>query len=178
MLRRLAFRASGGESALPFRRRVIRAGRPGVWGGTQPETTMTQALAFVTILVIFSIIDTLWLGYMGDRVYRPLIGEVLADKFRLVPAMAFYTLYAVGLTIFAVLPGLKTGDWKTALMWGALFGLFAYGTYDLTNYATLKSWGLKITLMDMTWGVVVSGVSSAAACAVALRLMRVLNLSL
>ncbi|MBU1385093.1 MAG: DUF2177 family protein [Alphaproteobacteria bacterium] len=139
---------------------------------------MTQALAFVTILVIFSIIDTLWLGYMGDRVYRPLIGEVLADKFRLVPAMAFYTLYAVGLTIFAVLPGLKTGDWKTALMWGALFGLFAYGTYDLTNYATLKSWGLKITLMDMTWGVVVSGVSSAAACAVALRLMRVLNLSL
>ncbi|MDY6923680.1 MAG: DUF2177 family protein [Pseudomonadota bacterium] len=139
---------------------------------------MTHALAFVTILVIFSIIDTLWLGYMGDRVYRPLIGEVLADKFRLVPAMAFYTLYAVGLTIFAVLPGLKTGDWKTALMWGALFGLFAYGTYDLTNYATLKSWGLKITLMDMTWGVVVSGVSSAAACAVALRLMRVLNLSL
>ncbi|MFN3930610.1 MAG: DUF2177 family protein [Brevundimonas sp.] len=139
---------------------------------------MTQALAFVTILVIFSIIDTLWLGYMGDRVYRPLIGEVLADKFRLVPAMAFYTLYAVGLTIFAVLPGLKTGDWKTALMWGGLFGLFAYGTYDLTNYATLKSWGLKITLMDMTWGVVVSGVSSAAACAVALRLMRVLNLSL
>ena len=139
---------------------------------------MTQALAFVTVLVIFSVIDTLWLTNMGDRVYRPLIGEVLADKFRLVPAIAFYTLYAAGLTIFAVLPGLKTGDWKTALMWGALFGLFAYGTYDLTNYATLKTWGLKITLLDMTWGVVVSGVSSAAACAVALRLMKVLNLAL
>ncbi len=139
---------------------------------------MTQALAFVTVLVIFSVIDTIWLGNMGDRVYRPLIGEVLADKFRLVPAIAFYTLYAAGLTIFAVLPGLKTGDWKTALMWGALFGLFAYGTYDLTNYATLKTWGLKITLMDMTWGVVVSGVSSAAACAVALRLMKMLNLAI
>lgn len=139
---------------------------------------MAQALAFVTVLVIFSVIDTVWLGYMGDRVYRPLIGEVLADQFRLVPAIAFYTLYAAGLTIFAVLPGLKTGDWKTALMWGALFGLFAYGTYDLTNYATLKTWGLKITVLDMTWGVVVSGVSSAAACAVALRLMKVLNLAL
>jgi len=115
---------------------------------------------------------------MGDRVYRPLIGEVLADRFRLVPAIAFYTLYAIGLTIFAVLPGLKTGDWKTALMWGAVFGLFAYGTYDLTNYATLKTWGLKITLLDMTWGVVVSGVSSAAACAVALRLMKVMNLAI
>ena len=139
---------------------------------------MTQALAFVTVLIIFGVIDTLWLGFMGDRVYRPLIGEVLADRFRLVPAIAFYTLYAIGLTIFAVLPGLKTGDWKTALMWGALFGLFAYGTYDLTNYATLKTWGLKITLLDMTWGVVVSSVSSAAACAVALRLMKVLNLAL
>ena len=139
---------------------------------------MTQALAFVTVLVIFSVIDTLWLGFMGDRVYRPLIGEVLAETFRLVPAIAFYTLYAAGLTIFAVLPGLKTGDWRTALMWGALFGLFAYGTYDLTNYATLRSWGLKITLMDMTWGVVVSGVSSAAACAAALRLMKMLNLTI
>jgi uncharacterized membrane protein len=139
---------------------------------------MTQALAFVTVLIIFGVIDTLWLGFMGDRVYRPLIGEVLADRFRLVPAIAFYTLYAIGLTIFAVLPGLKTGDWKTALMWGAVFGLFAYGTYDLTNYATLKTWGLKITLLDMTWGVVVSGVSSAAACAVALRLMKALNLAI
>ena len=139
---------------------------------------MIHALAFVTVLIIFSVIDTMWLGYMGDRVYRPLIGEVLAETFRLVPAIAFYTLYAAGLTIFAVLPGLKTGDWRTALMWGALFGLFAYGTYDLTNYATLKTWGLKITLMDMTWGVVVSGVSSAAACAAALRLMKMLNLTI
>ncbi len=139
---------------------------------------MAYALAFVTVLVIFSVIDTLWLGSMADRIYRPLIGEVLADRFRLAPAIAFYALYAVGLTLFAVVPGLKAGDWRTALMWGALFGLFAYGTYDLTNYATLKGWGLKITLLDMTWGVIVSGASSAAACALALRLMRMLNLTL
>ncbi len=139
---------------------------------------MAYALAFVTVLVIFSIIDTLWLGSMADRLYRPLIGEVLAEKFRLAPAVAFYALYALGLTIFAVLPGLKAGNWTTALIWGALFGLFAYGTYDLTNYATLKTWGLKITLMDMTWGVVVSGVSAAAASALALRLMKMLNLTL
>jgi len=139
---------------------------------------VTQALAFAIVLIIFSVIDTLWLGFMGDRVYRPLIGEVLADKFRLAPAIAFYALYAVGLTLFAVLPALKSGDWKTALLWGALFGLFAYGTYDLTNYATLKTWGLKITLLDMTWGVVVSGTASAVAAAVALRLGRALNLPL
>ena len=139
---------------------------------------MVPVLGFVSVLIVFSIVDTLCLGSMGGRVYRPLIGDVLADQFRLGPAIAFYALYAAGLTIFAVLPGLREGGWKTALAWGALFGLFAYGTYDLTNYATLKTWGLKITLLDMTWGVVVSGVSSAAACAVALRLMKWLNLAI
>lgn len=139
---------------------------------------MVPVLGFVSVLIVFSIVDTLWLGSMGGRVYRPLIGDVLADQFRLGPAIAFYALYAAGLTIFAVLPELREGGWKTALAWGALFGLFAYGTYDLTNYATLKTWGLKITLIDMTWGVVVSGVSSALACLAAARLARVFNLPL
>lgn len=137
---------------------------------------MTYAAAFLTVLVVFSVIDTLWLGNMADRLYRPLIGEVLADKFRLVPAVAFYALYALGLTIFAVLPALKTGEWRTALLWGALFGLFAYGTYDLTNYATLKGWGLKITVIDMTWGVIVSGTSSAIAAAILLRFGRIVGI--
>ena len=79
----------------------------------------------------------------------PRSGEMLAEKFRLFPALAFYALYAAGLVIFAVSPGLGEGGWKTAVLFGALFGLFAYGTYDLTNYATLKQWGLKITLIDL-----------------------------
>jgi uncharacterized membrane protein len=131
-----------------------------------------HALAFVAVLVVFAVLDGIWLGTMAGRVYRPLIGEVLADRFRIVPAVAFYLMYAVGLTVFAVAPGLRDGDWKVALLWGALFGLFAYGTYDLTNYATLKGWGLKITLIDMGWGTVLSGTTAALACAVALRLAR------
>jgi uncharacterized membrane protein len=138
---------------------------------------MIQALAFVSTLIAFAVIDTLWLGTMADRLYRPLIGDVLAAEFRMAPAVAFYLLYAAGLTIFAVLPGLREGGWKTALMWGALFGFFAYGTYDLTNYATLKTWGLKITLIDMTWGVFVSATSSALACLAASRLARSFNLA-
>lgn len=136
---------------------------------------MHIALAYVCVLVIFAVIDTLWLGSMAGKVYRPLIGEVLADQFRIAPAIAFYALYAAGLTLFAVLPGLREGGWKTALLWGALFGLFAYGTYDLTNYATLKSWGLKITLIDMAWGMVVSGTSAALACAAVTFLKRYIN---
>lgn len=133
---------------------------------------MNIAIAYGLTLIVFAVIDTAWLGSMGDRVYRPLIGSMLADNFRLAPAIVFYALYAAGLTIFAVLPGLSDGGWKKALLWGGLFGLFAYGTYDLTNLATLKTWSVKLTLIDMTWGVCVSAVSSGIACVIATRLVR------
>lgn len=135
---------------------------------------MNIPVAYLLTLVVFAVIDTAWLASMGDRLYRPLIGSMLADNFRLGPAIAFYGLYAAGMLIFAVLPGLAEGGWKKALLWGGLFGLFAYGTYDLTNLATLKTWSLKLSLIDMTWGVVVSGGSSAIACALAGRLLRLI----
>jgi len=133
---------------------------------------MNYVVAFVTTLAVFAVIDTTWLGTMGDRLYRPLIGSMLADNFRLVPAIVFYALYAAGLTLFAVAPGLAEGGWKKALIWGGLFGLFAYGTYDLTNLATLKTWSVKLTVIDMAWGMTVSAGSSAIACALAGRLLR------
>lgn len=134
---------------------------------------MNVVVAYVLTLVAFAVIDTVWLGSMGDRLYRPLIGSMLADKFRLAPAIAFYALYAAGLTLFAVLPGLAEGGWKKALIWGGLFGLFAYGTYDLTNLATLKTWSLKLSLIDMVWGMCVSAGASGIGCALAMRLLRV-----
>ncbi len=133
---------------------------------------MSIVLAYVLTLVIFAVIDTAWLGFMADRLYRPLIGPMLAGNFRPGPALAFYVLYAGGLTLFAVRPGLADGGWKAALLWGGLFGLFAYGTYDLTNLATLKTWSLKLSLIDMTWGLCVSAAASAGACALASRLLR------
>lgn len=133
---------------------------------------MNIAIAYFSTLIVFAIIDTAWLGAMGDRLYRPLIGSMLADEFRLAPAIVFYALYAAGLTLFAVWPGLEEGGWRKALVWGGLFGLFAYGTYDLTNLATLKTWSLKLSLIDMMWGVIVSGGSSAIACALAAKASR------
>ncbi|MGH6911300.1 MAG: DUF2177 family protein, partial [Phenylobacterium sp.] len=109
---------------------------------------MNTFVAYALTLAIFAVIDTAWLGLMAERLYRPSIGPMLAENFRLAPAIAFYGLYAGGLTLFAVRPGFANGDWKTALLWGGLFGLFAYGTYDLTNLATLKSWSLKLSLID------------------------------
>ncbi|WP_312814854.1 DUF2177 family protein [Brevundimonas sp. BH3] len=133
---------------------------------------MNVAITYVLTLVVFAIIDTVWLGTMADRIYRPLIGSMLADNFRLVPAVVFYCMYAAALTVFAVMPGLNAGDWKKALVWGALFGLFAYATYDLTNLATLKSWSTKLVVIDIAWGVVVSAASSSLACLMALKLLK------
>lgn len=133
---------------------------------------MNVAVTYVLTLVVFAGIDTVWLGTMGDRLYRPLIGSILAENFRLAPAIAFYALYAAGLTLFAVLPGLAEGGWKKALLLGGLLGLFAYGTYDLTNLATLKNWSLKLSLIDMAWGLCVSAAASASACALAGRFLR------
>ncbi len=133
---------------------------------------MNIFFAYVMTLVIFAVVDTAWLGLMADRIYRPLIGPMLAENFRLAPAIAFYAVYAAGLTLFAVRPGLAEGGWKTAMLWGGLFGLFAYATYDLTNLATLKAWSLRLALIDMAWGVGVSAVAAASACALAARLVR------
>lgn len=135
------------------------------------------ALSYVLVLVVFVGIDAVWLTSMVDRAYRPLIGEILTDQPRLAPAVVFYLIYAAGLAFFATAPAVREGSWRTALVNGALLGLFAYGTYDLTNYATVRAWGLRITLVDLTWGVVLSGVSAAIAAALAMRLGRSFGLS-
>lgn len=107
-------------------------------------------------------LDAIWLTTMADYLYRPQIGEMLADVFRPAPAAAFYALYLSGVVRFAALPALRVGSWRKALLDGALLGLFAYGTYDLTNQATLRVWPVLVTVADMLWGSFLTGVSATA----------------
>ncbi len=131
-------------------------------------------LYLVTLLVIVPI-DFLFLGIVAKGFFTSQVGHHLGE-IKLLPAVLFYLLYVGGTVIFV--SGGTGATWQTTLLYGALFGLFAYGTYDLTNYATLKTWGLKITLVDMAWGVFVSGAASGLACLAASRLTRAFNLSL
>jgi uncharacterized membrane protein len=126
--------------------------------------------AYLITAVLFGVLDFLWLGYMVPRVYRPEIGAMLMDGWRPAPALVFYALYMLGIQIFAVAPALAAGKWQTALMWGALFGFFCYMTYDLTNYATLKVWSLKVTLLDMAWGSIATGLAAAGTAWIVLRI--------
>jgi uncharacterized membrane protein len=125
---------------------------------------LTQLIvAYIATAIIFGILDAVWLGKMVPAVYRPEIGEVLMRGWRPVPALIFYGLYMLGIQIFAVAPALKAGEWQIAAQWGAMFGFFCYMTYDLTNYATLKVWSLKVTVMDIAWGTIATGAAAGAA---------------
>jgi uncharacterized membrane protein len=115
---------------------------------------------YVATLVVFLGVDFIWLGRMGDAFYRPAMGDMALTDFRLAPAIVFYLLYAFGVVFFAVNPALASGDWKTALLNGFILGLVGYGVYDLTNQATLKSWPLALTLVDMTWGAFLTGIAA------------------
>ena len=128
------------------------------------------AIAYIAALAVMAGLDFCWLSLMAGPVYRPALGAVMAENPNMAAAVAFYLLYGAGVVIFAVRPGLQAADWRVALLWGALFGFFAYATYDLTNLATLKVWSLKISLLDMAWGAVITGTSAAASAWVTLAL--------
>lgn len=133
---------------------------------------MTYFAAYVTVLVIFGIIDAVWLSTMGRLLYRPALGDILLTDLRIGPAIAFYLMYPVGVVTFAVLPGLRNHDVTGAFLSALLFGAIAYGTYDLTNYATLRHWTLPITLIDICYGAIASGLAAAAAYCVVRALTR------
>ncbi|MDS7594829.1 DUF2177 family protein [Agrobacterium tumefaciens] len=130
----------------------------------------TYLVAYVSTLIAFLVIDFIWLSTMASRLYRPAIGDMLADSFRLAPAIAFYLIYAAGLTFLAVRPALVSGQWNTALLYGAVVGFMAYATYDLTNQATLKNWSTTLTLADLAWGTFVSASATTIAYIVTMRL--------
>lgn len=124
---------------------------------------MRQALiGYGATALVFLAIDIVWLTVIARDIYQAEIGPLLRNPFLPVPAIAFYLLYMVGVLVFAVLPGLSGGGWTEALWRGALFGLCAYGTYDLTNLATLQGWTTRIALIDLAWGTTLTAVAAAA----------------
>lgn len=125
---------------------------------------MTKYLAaYATATVVMVAIDLIWLGVIAKPLYRAGIGHLMADSPNIPAALLFYLLFPVGLMIFAVVPNAVSPEWTKTLVAGALFGLFTYATYDLTNLATLKGWPVGLAALDTAWGSLVSAVAAAAA---------------
>lgn len=123
---------------------------------------MTYLIAYFTILVPFGLLDAIWLSLMGPRFYKPTLGDIMLTNVNVPAAVAFYLIYPIGILVFATLPALKVGSVAPALLYAALFGALAYATYDLTNQATLRNWTLQLTLVDVAWGAIASGLAGGA----------------
>ena len=124
---------------------------------------MSYLVAYIGILAVFGAIDASWLSFMGPRLYRPALAEILVPNLRIAPAIAFYLFYPIGIVVFAVMPALRAGSISTAFALALLFGALAYATYDLTNYATLRHWTLQITILDLCYGAIASGIAATSA---------------
>ncbi|MBN2852712.1 MAG: DUF2177 family protein [Clostridia bacterium] len=117
-------------------------------------------VVFLVTFIIFMVVDVMWLGLFAKKFYRKHLGFIMSDKFNLPVAAAFYFVFIIGLLFFVVSPAIKDQSFVHALFGGMLFGLITYGTYDLTNMATLKNWPKLITIVDLIWGSSLCGVVS------------------
>jgi len=131
---------------------------------------MSWIAAYIAAAVSFLALDALWLGVVAQKLYQREFGPMLLEKPNMTAAAAFYALYLVGVVVFAVKPALEAGGWTRALLQGALFGLVAYATYDLTNLATLKGFPVRVVAPDLVWGMVVTSVAALAGYAAASRI--------
>jgi uncharacterized membrane protein len=121
---------------------------------------MTYVVAYVATAIVFLGIDAIWLSRIALGMYREELGSLLLEKPNLPIAGAFYLLYVVGIVVLAIVPALESGGWVKALLFGAVLGLVAYGTYDITNLSTLKGWSTKLAIIDIAWGTALTAVSA------------------
>lgn len=118
--------------------------------------------AFVAALLVFCLGDFVWLGYLARDFYQSQIGSLLLEKPRWGAAAVFYPLYVAGIVLFCVEPSLAQGSWLRAAVVGALLGLLAYATYDLSNLATLKGWSVGFAVVDVLWGIAITATAATA----------------
>ena len=117
-------------------------------------------MAYLLTFAVFLVVDLFWLGVVAKPIYQKFLGEFLAESPNWKAAFLFYSLYVVGVMIFAVMPGIEKESAIRAIIMGAGFGFFAYMTYELTNLAVLKDWPVGIVYIDILWGIVLTAVTA------------------
>jgi len=126
---------------------------------------LTQFIRLYAISVpIFFLLDLLWLGLIAKPFYDRHLGYLLREKVIWGAAFLFYFFFLLGLVIFVIVPSVESGSFKKALLLGLLFGFMTYQTYELTNYALVKDWPFIIVVVDVVWGMVLSGAVSVFTC--------------
>lgn len=113
---------------------------------------MRWVSAAVVTAVVFGVLDALWLGRIGRPLYTERLGELLAPRVDMTAALLFYAIYVMGITYFVTVPALERDSVASAAVGGAMLGLVAYATWNLTNLAVLRGYPASIVPIDMAWG--------------------------
>ncbi len=117
---------------------------------------------YLIAIVVFTLIDLIWLLVISRKLYKNKIGHLMAKKANLAAAAVFYLLFIAAMVFFVIAPAAEKQSLLYALGAGAFFGLVTYATYDLTNLATLRDWPLSITIIDLSWGTFITSATSIA----------------
>jgi uncharacterized membrane protein len=132
----------------------------------EPAETAVNRYAVLYLVTLFVLVplDFLFLGIVAKGFFTSQVGNMLGE-IKLLPAVLFYLLYVVGTVIFV--SGAASATWQSTLLYGALFGLFCYATFDLTALALLRNWSWPVAFVDISWGAVVTAISATAGLLVA-----------
>jgi uncharacterized membrane protein len=120
------------------------------------------AVGYLAALAALAVVDALWLGFISRDFYKARLGQLLLEQPVWSIAILFYFVHAAGISLFPVPMALNAGSWTSAILYGALFGFFAYAVYDITNLATLRGWPMAVSLVDLAWGTVATAIASTA----------------
>ena len=120
-------------------------------------------------LPVFFAIDMVWLVLIAKDFYSKQLGLLMRPDINWAAAIIFYLLFIAGLVVLVISPAVEKHSWTQALLFGALFGLVSYATYDLTNLATLKDWPVVVTIVDLIWGTVLAASVSVITYFIAVR---------
>ena len=112
--------------------------------------------------IVFLVIDAIWLGLVATSFYARALGDLMLEQPKLGIAALFYVGYTFAVVLLVAAPAARAGSLSQALLYGAVFGLAAYGTYDVTNMSTLKNWPMTMSLVDMAWGTLLTATAAAA----------------
>lgn len=120
----------------------------------------TALIAYAGTFLTLLVCDGIWLGLVARSFYRDQLGPLMLPSPNLPVAALFYLFFAAAVVVLAALPALSAGSIATAFLYGAILGLAAYGTYDVTNLATLRNWPLAMSLVDMAWGTLLTALTA------------------
>jgi uncharacterized membrane protein len=127
---------------------------------------MIHILLYIVTAIVFLALDVVMLKKVMYPLFSSNIGPMMLEDLRMGPAAVFYLFYVVGVVWFVSIPALNVGSIAQAFFAGAVLGALAYGTYEFTNFATLKGWTAQMVTVDVIWGAVLTGTSAAVGVAV------------